>query len=102
LAVYTSYARELPWADYFRLLKKLLFKLQLTRSQSRSVSAHGEPELQKEKIITKAICRILDGFHFDEIPDVVDLIAGQHEEKMKKRGQSGDVKLWSSDFSDLL
>jgi len=38
------------------------------------VSAHGAPELQKEKIITKAICRILEGFHFDEVKDVVDTI----------------------------
>lgn len=102
LAVYTAFARQLGWSEYYKLLKKLLFKLQLASAHSRSVSAQGEPELQKEKIITKAICKILDGFHFDEVQDVVEVIANQHEERMKRREASGEAKLWNSDFSDLL
>lgn len=100
LAVYTSFSKLLPWGEYFKLLKKLLFKLQLASQHSRSVSAEGQPELQKEKIITKAICKVLEGFHFDEIQDVVHIIAAQHEERQKKR--EGGHKLWNSDFSDLL
>ena len=45
LAVYTAFARQLNWSDYYKLLKKLLYKLQLTSSRSKSVSAQGQPEL---------------------------------------------------------
>jgi hypothetical protein len=42
-----------------------------------SVSTHGEPELEKEKIITRAICKVLAGFHFSEVPDAVEAMAAK-------------------------
>jgi hypothetical protein len=102
LAIYTSLSRQLPWNEYYKLLKKLLYKLKMANNKSRSVSARGEPELQKEKIITKALCRVLEGFHFDEIKDVVEVIATQHEEKHNNKLAAGGAKLWQNDFGDLL
>jgi len=37
-----------------------------------SKSSRGEPELEKERIITKAICKVLDGFNQPEVPDALD------------------------------
>ena len=74
LEVFTAFAQQLSWSEYFKLLKKLLFRLQRARSKVNSVSTHGEPELEKEKIITRSICKVLAGFHFQEVPDAVDLM----------------------------
>jgi hypothetical protein len=72
--VYTAYARQLSWSDYYKLLKKLLHKLKQAGTQSRSVSAVGDPELLKEKIITKAICSVLAGFEFPDVGDAIELM----------------------------
>jgi hypothetical protein len=66
------------------------------------VSAHGEPELQKEKIITKAICKILEGFHFEELEDVIEVMAAKQVDQEKGSGHVEEVKLWNNDFTDLL
>lgn len=39
LNVYTSYARRLNWYEYFRLLRKLLFKLRRAVAKVNEVSA---------------------------------------------------------------
>lgn len=31
-----------------------------------------EGDKQKERIITKCICKVLNGFNFDEVPDAVE------------------------------
>lgn len=98
MAIYTSFAKQLSWGEYFKLVKKLLHKLQQAATKSRSVSAHGAPELQKEKIITKALCRVLAGFHFEEVKDAIDTMV----EKTNELKSNKDGVLWNNDFSDLL
>ena len=72
LSIYSAYASKLSWGEYFKLLKKLLFKLDKAKMRAKSVSAQGEPELEKEKLITKAICKLLAGFNFKEVPDAIE------------------------------
>ena len=74
LAIYTALASQLSWTDYFKLLKKLLHRLQRANTRSKSVSSHGAPELEKEKLITKALCCILHGFHFPEVKDAIEIL----------------------------
>ena len=69
--MYKAYSSQLNWSSYFKLLKKLLFRLQFATTQAKSLSAYGQPELEKEKLITKAICSVLSGFHFDDVPDAI-------------------------------
>jgi hypothetical protein len=71
-AIYKAFASQLTWGSYFRLLKKLLYKLQTAFNQVNSISAHGAPELEREKLITKCICSVLSGFNFDDVPDAVE------------------------------
>jgi hypothetical protein len=35
-----------------------------------AVSA-GEGDSEQEKVVVKAICQVLNGFHFNEVPDAV-------------------------------
>lgn len=102
LSIYTSFSKQLTWGEYYKLLKKLLYKLQMAGNSKRSVSARGEPELQKEKIITKAICMVLEGFHFDEVKDVVETMEANYQEDKNLRTMNSEGKMWNNDFSDLL
>lgn len=88
LEVYEAFASQLQWTDYFRLIKVYLYKLQRAETQVHKVkmnAGQGDPELQKEKIITKVICKILNGFHFEEVPDAI-------EELIKEQGQQPEEK----------
>ena len=71
LNVFTAFSRQLSWTEYYKLLKKLLYRLERALSKARAISAFGQPELEKEKIITRSICKVLSGFHFDDVPDAV-------------------------------
>jgi hypothetical protein len=78
LNVYTTYAQRLRWFEYFRLLRKLLFKLRRAVFKSRELSAQKDDQI-REKIIVKCICKILEGFECrggsngqTEIPDAVE------------------------------
>ena len=71
LNVYTAYSSQLSWPEYFKLLKLMVYRLQRARRQVNSISTHGEPELEKEKIITKCICKVLAGFNQPEVPDAL-------------------------------
>ncbi|TNV87999.1 hypothetical protein FGO68_gene14880 [Halteria grandinella] len=76
LNVYQSLSLTLPWPDYFRLLKTLLFKLnRVTARQSLAKTDNSVDEdlLSQEKIVVKCICRVLNGFHFDGIQDALSV-----------------------------
>lgn len=98
--IYSAFASKLSWGEYYRLLKKLLFKLDKAKMRAKSVSAQGEPELEKEKIITKSICKVLEGFNFKEVPDAIEKLI--EENKVYRETKSTDAKLWGSNLSDLL
>lgn len=73
--MYQALAQTLKWSEYFKLLKGLLFKLgRLTRKASLSGSdTYSDEDIAaQEKVVTKCICRVLNGFHFKEVPDVMD------------------------------
>ena len=63
------------------------------------MAAHGDIELQKEKIITKALCRVLAGFNFPEVKDAVDTILGNSD---AKKSDAVNHNLWNSNLSYLL
>lgn len=49
---------------------------------TKSKSAAGEdPHLQKEKLLTKSICRLLLGFNFPDIPDAIETLKQKQAEK---------------------
>lgn len=101
LEVYTAFARQLPWSEYFKLLKRLLYRLQRASLRARSVSTHGEPELEKEKIVTRAICKVLAGFHYGEVPDAVDAVIAKSEDKKGASG-AGEQTLFGQSFAEVL
>jgi hypothetical protein len=41
LSIYTAYASQLRWTGYYKLLKKLLVKLQRANTRVNAVSTHG-------------------------------------------------------------
>lgn len=81
LSIYTAYASQLSWAAYYKLLKKLLAKLSRANTRVNSASRRGQPELEKEKIMTKAICRVLAGFHFAEVEDAIEVLSLRSNEE---------------------
>jgi len=38
---------------------------------------HDEDLSLQEKTVTKCICRVLNGFHFEEVPDALEAFIGQ-------------------------
>lgn len=81
LKIYETFASKLSWPEYFKLVKRYLFKLQRVDGQIGQVSSHGDPELQKEKLVTKVICKILNGFSFQAVPDAIDALIKQDDER---------------------
>jgi len=55
------------------------------------VSTRGEPELEKEKIITKALCRVLAGFKFDEVPDAIESLTMKRKDQMKSKSSDSQT-----------
>jgi hypothetical protein len=102
LNVFTAFARLLTWTEYYKLLKKLLYRLQRARSKVNSISAYGQPELEKEKIITRSICKVLTGFHYDEVPDAINTMVAKNEAIKAKANKAGDVNLFGHDFAEIL
>ena len=63
--VYENYSCGLRQSAYFKMLKKYMFKLQRAEGQLgklQAVKADTSPELQVEKVLTKVICAIMNGF----------------------------------------
>jgi hypothetical protein len=103
LNIYTAYSSQLSWPAYFKLLKRLLAKLARANTRANSASRRGQPELEKEKLITKAICRVLAGFNFSEVQDAIEIL-GQKSENESRNGESKEttLALWNTDFADLM
>ena len=77
LEIYEAYARQLDWPEYFKFVKIYLYKLQRAETKinkTKMNAGQADPELQKEKVTTKVICKILNGFHFSEVPDAIDTL----------------------------
>lgn len=75
LQVYKAFASKLKYADYFRCIKKYLFKLKRAEKGVRNAKMNAaEPEMQVEKIVTKIICHFLNGFSFGSFPDAIEEI----------------------------
>ena len=75
LNVYQVFASTLKWSEYFRLIKALLYKLQRVAAKSNLASvadggkAYDEELVERERTVTKCICRVLNGFNCESIPD---------------------------------
>ena len=65
------------------------------------MSTHGEPELEKEKIVTRAICKVLAGFHYSEVPDAVDAVIAKSE-AMRGTAKGGEQTLFGQNFAEVL
>ena len=63
LSVYTTYARRLNWSQYMALVRKLLYKIEKVTRKVASVAAQKEDQ-SAEKVVTKCLCKVLDGFNF--------------------------------------
>lgn len=77
LNIYESLAKQLKWSDYYKLLKQLLYKLNKTTNKINYNSLSGgnkgeDGEQETERIVTKCICKVLNGFHFEEVPDAIE------------------------------
>ena len=77
LNVYVSYSKRLRWTECFKLIRKLLFKIEKVTRRAAEVSAQKE-DINMEKIVTKCLCKVLDGLSQNtliQLPDSVDLIS---------------------------
>ena len=77
------------------LVRKILYKIEKATIKGHSVSA-DKTDQSSEKIVTKCLCKLLDGFDFPEVPDAVASLEMIVEEKYKIRKQ--DVV----EYSDFL
>lgn len=75
--------------------------MQRARGKVNSISTYGEPELEKEKIITRSICKVLAGFHFGEVPDAVDEMMKKSKDHAAAKSK-GDQTLFGQNFSEIL
>lgn len=61
------------------LVRKLLYKIEKATRQQNGVAAQKENS-NVEKVITKCLCKVLEGFNFPEVPDAVALLQKTAEE----------------------
>jgi len=54
-------------------MRKLLYKLDKATRSKNSLSAQ-KTDSSQEKVYCKCLCRILDGFSFDYVPDAVNIL----------------------------
>ena len=73
LSVYKSYAQRLDLSAYFALMRKLLYKLEKATRNKNSVAAQKQ-DTSQEKNYCKCLCKVLDGFNFDYVPDAVEIL----------------------------
>ena len=84
LNVYVTYAKRLKWTECFKLIRKLLYKIEKATRRSQEVSAEKE-DMAMEKTVTKCLCKVLDGLSQNAmiaLPDAVEAIA----ERAKQAG----------------
>ena len=73
LNVYVSYARRLTWPETFKLIRKLLFKIDRAQRNAAQYSAEKE-DTELEKTVTKSLCKVLEGLSQNEnisLPDAI-------------------------------
>lgn len=72
MKAYEAVARQLKWADYYKLLKGLLYKL--GKFNSGMIGSDKEVDASdQEKRVMKCICRVLDGFNQADIKDALEM-----------------------------
>jgi len=62
----------------------LLYKIQKASRKGNSVSADKRDQ-NAEKVVTKCLCKVLDGFDFPEVPDAVSALEVIVEERFKQK-----------------
>jgi len=80
--LYTRVCENLPWSLYQGIMRKHIIKItgvHLKKGQRMSSA--------NEKTMTKVICAIISGFHFD-VPDVVDQLEAKLDDKKRTSGLS--------------
>jgi len=86
LNVYQSYAKRLKWRDLFMLVKMLIYKIDKASKKSIEIAA-VKSDLEHEKVLTKCLCKVLEGFAQSEviaIPDAVATITQKAATEAKK------------------
>ena len=74
--MYEALAKSLKWSDYFQLLKSLLYRLTRVAAKANLAKAENavdEGTQEQEKTVTKCLCRVLNGFHFEQVQDSLEL-----------------------------
>jgi hypothetical protein len=80
--VYTNVAKYLRWSLYFNLIKRYVAKLLGFNLKKGETLRPAE-----ERYLSKTICAIISGFHFD-IPDVVDEMSNALKDSTKQNTKS--------------
>ena len=73
LNVYTAYSQRLNWPETFKLIRKFLFKIDKAQRNAVQYSAEKEDK-EMEKIVTKSLCKVLEGLALNEsiqLPDAI-------------------------------
>jgi len=68
--VYVGYSRRLKWSEYFKLVRKLLFKIEKATRKSAEIAA-VKKDGEVEKTVTKCLCKVLEGFNEECVPDAI-------------------------------
>lgn len=96
--MYTCYSSKLSWTECFKLIRKLVYKIE--RAQRKAIDYSGEKyDIEMEKTITKCLCKVLEGLCMNEniaLPDAVQII----EQKAEKVRLNSKKKV--NEFSSLL
>ncbi len=66
------------------LVRKLLYKIEKATRKGNSVSAEKNDQTA-EKVVTKCLCKVLDGFDFPEVPDAVAALEMIVDERYKQK-----------------
>ncbi|CDW84473.1 small subunit processome component 20 homolog [Stylonychia lemnae] len=105
LKAYSAIASLLKWSDYYKMLKQLLYKLNKSQSKISFNQLSGgnkgeDGEKQKERVITKCICQVLNGFKLSQentIDEEYDAV-----KTLKKQQQSEDDQNYDQDFENIV
>lgn len=79
LNVYQSYSSRLKWSELFKLVKSLIYKIEKASRKTTEESV-VKSDYEHEKVLTKCLCKVLEGFAKStviNVPDAVDQIAQQ-------------------------
>ena len=99
LNVYVAYSSRLSWSETFKLIRKLLFKMERVQRQAWQYTAEKEDDAL-EKTVTKSLCKVLEGLSLNTsiaLPDSIAII----EEQAKIRELANRDK-YKTEFTALL